>query len=466
VRGNRSEIILALDLAMVYFVTIQSMKRQTNPLLRLLFIASLLLPWLIFLLMPGHALISLFFFWIAIMLCLLSIWTIAAAQSRQEAVETGPRMLYEVEQPDVVRKVMDVRIATEERGVQMFRGPLRDSAGAAYEKLRQVLSDKTLPLVQKDDQLGARIILMPNPAGAAGPRAPIRPWLHWLLFGLTVITTTWAGAAHQGIDLAREPQRFTAGLSYAIGLLLILGVHELGHFYMARRHRMDVTPPYFIPVPFALGTFGAFIQMRSPAEDRRALFDVAVAGPLAGLVIAVPALLIGLRSSAIAPGFSGGMSHGFLHGATVGSSILFTLLTKLSLGSAAHYGAVVRFSPLAFAGWLGLLVTALNLLPIGQLDGGHMTWAMFGSRVGQTISSLAMWSLILLALFVWPGLMMWAIIVLLIAGRGAPPLNDLTPLDSGRQILGYVTLIILVLILAPMPHSLWHEVANEACPYL
>ena len=403
------------------------------------------------------------------MLCLFSIWSIAAAQSRREAVETGnlgPRMLYEVEQPDVVREVMDVRIAVEERGVQMFRGPLRESAGAAYEKLRRVLSDRSMPLVQKDEQLGAKIILMPKPAAAAGPRAPVRPWLHWLLFGLTVITTTWAGAAHQGIDLTREPGRFTAGLPYSIGLLLILGVHELGHFYMARKHRMDVTPPYFIPVPFALGTFGAFIQMRSPSEDRRALFDVAVAGPLAGLAIAVPALLIGLRSSVIAPGLSGGVSHGFLHGATVGSSILFTLLTKLSLGDAAHYGAVVRFSPLAFAGWLGLLITALNLLPIGQLDGGHITRAMFGSRVGQTISSMAMWSLILLALFVWPGLMMWAIIVFLIAGRGAPPLNDLTPLDSGRQILGYVTLIILVLILAPMPHSLWHEVVNEACPYL
>jgi membrane-associated protease RseP (regulator of RpoE activity) len=456
-------------LAIVYFVSVQIMKRQRNPLLQLLFIASLVLPWLIFLLMPGHTLISLVFFWIAIMLCLFSIWTIATAQSRQEALETGnlgPRMLYEVEQPDVVREVMDVRVAVEERGVQMFRGPLRESAGAAYEKLRRVLSDRTTPLVQKDEQLGAKIILMPKPAEAAGPRAPVRPWLHWLLFGLTVITTTWAGAAHQGIDLTREPGRFTAGLPFSIGLLLILGVHELGHFYMARKHRMDVTPPYFVPVPFGLGTFGAFIQMRSPSEDRRALFDVAVAGPLAGLVIAVPALLIGLRSSAIAPGFSGGVSHGFLHGATVGSSILFTLLTKLSLGDAAHYGAVVRFSPLAFAGWLGLLITALNLLPIGQLDGGHITRAMFGSRVGQTISSMAMWSLILLALFVWPGLMMWAIIVFLIAGRGAPPLNDLTPLDSGRQILGYVTLIILVLILAPMPHSLWHEVVNEACPYL
>ena len=113
------------------------------------------------------------------------------------------------------------------------------------------------------------------------------------------------------------------------------------------------------------------------------------------------------------------LSHGFLRGATVGSSILFTLLTKLSFGDAAQYGALVHLSPLAFAGWLGLFVTALNLLPVGQLDGGHITRAMFGSRVGQMISSVAMWSLLLLALFVWPGLMLWVLIIFLIAGRGS-----------------------------------------------
>jgi membrane-associated protease RseP (regulator of RpoE activity) len=177
---------------------------------------------------------------------------------------------------------------------------------------------------------------------------------------------------------------------------------------MARRHAMDVTPPYFIPVPFGLGTFCALIQMRSPPANRKALFDVAVAGPLAGLVIAVPALLLGLRFSSITASSDGTLSHGFLQGATVGSSILFTLLTKLSLGDAAQYGALVQLIPLAFAGWLGLFITALNLLPVGQLDGGHITRAMFGSRVGQTISSVAMWSLFLLAMFVWPGLMLWA----------------------------------------------------------
>src|SRR5260221_2075536 len=127
------------------------------------------------------------------------------------------------------------------------------------------------------------------------------------------------------------------------------------------------------------------------------------------------------------------LSHGFLRGATVGSSILFSLLTQLSFGDVAQYGALVHLSPLEFAGWLGLFVTALSLLPMGQLDGGHITGAMFGSRVGQMISSVAMWSLLLLALFVWPGLMLWVLIIFLIAGLGSPPLNDSTLLVTGRM---------------------------------
>jgi hypothetical protein len=120
------------------------------------------------------------------------------------------------------------------------------------------------------------------------------PALHLGLVALTLVTTTWAGALHQGINLLQEPARFTAGLPYALALMTILGAHEMGHYVMARRHGMRVTLPYFIPVPFALGTFGAFIQLRSPSPSRRALFDVGVAGPLAGLVFAIPALLVGL----------------------------------------------------------------------------------------------------------------------------------------------------------------------------
>src|SRR5580693_3899788 len=444
------------------------MQRPNNPLLGFLYILALLLPWLIFLFLPGGTIAGHALFWLAMFFSLILIWVVGVNKRRLAAAAApalGPRMLNEAEQPEAVRQVMDVKIAIEENGVQLFRGPLRDAASVSFEKLNRTLPQGFVPLVQQDEQLGAKIVLIPKAAEEGLARKPVRPWLHWLLFGLTIITTTWAGATHQGVDLAQEPGRFVVGLPYSVGLLLILGVHELGHFFMARRHGMDVTPPYFIPVPFGLGTFGAFIQMRSPPASRKALFDVAVAGPLAGLVIAVPALLLGLRFSTITAGTDGTMTHGFLHGATVGSSILFTVLTKVSLGDAAQYGALVQLSPLAFAGWLGLFITALNLLPVGQLDGGHITRAMFGSRVGQTISSVAMWSLFLLALFVWPGLMMWAIIVFLIAGRGAPPLNDLTPLDPGRQIVGYLTLFILVLILAPMPHSLWDSV-NDVCPYL
>jgi membrane-associated protease RseP (regulator of RpoE activity) len=241
-------------------------------------------------------------------------------------------------------------------------------------------------------------------------------------------------------------------------------VHELGHYYVARRNGIRVTPPYFIPVPFALGTFGAFIQMRSPTENRRALFDVAIAGPLAGLAVAIPAFLIGLRSSTVVPGNPSPESM-LMGGTSVGSSILFALLSKLSLGGALEYGHVLRLSPLAFAGWLGLFVTALNLLPIGQLDGGHIAHALFGRRVGGMIGTVAMWSLLLLAIFVWPGLTFWAIIVFFVAGTTVPPLNDLTPLPPGRRWLGYAIFIILGLILAPLPHSLWSS-AGIHCPYI
>ncbi|HXM28798.1 MAG TPA: site-2 protease family protein [Chthoniobacterales bacterium] len=442
------------------------MQRPRNPLLAFLFIVALLLPWLIFLFRPGGTITWHSLFWLALLMCLLLMWVVSAAQRRLAAgPDFGPRMLNEAEQPEVVRQVMDVRIAIKENGVQLYRGPLRDSASASFEKLSRALPKGFVPLIQEDEQLGAKIILIPKPAEEDFSRKPVRPWLHWLLFCLTVITTTWTGASYQGVDLAQEPGRFAVGLPYCIGILLILGVHELGHFFMARRHAMDVTPPYFIPVPFGLGTFGAFIQMRSPPVNRKALFDVAVAGPLAGLAMAVPALLLGLQFSSIAAGRDGTLTDTFQQGATVGSSILFTVLAKLSFGDAAQYGALVQLSPLAFAGWLGLFITALNLLPVGQLDGGHITRAMFGSQVGQTISSVAMWSLFLLALFVWPGLMMWVVIVFLIAGRGTPPLNDVTPLDAGRMVVGYIAMLILILILAPMPHSFW-DAASDDCPYL
>ena len=402
-------------------------------------------------------------FWMGLLLCFWLISMLSGNRDASEPVDTASLLTLE-EQPVAVKEVMDVRFAEEVNGVRIFRGRLLEPAAAVYAKLKRSLGVESAPMVQADVQFGAAIVLVPEPVEQAIAEAHDRLWVNWLLFALTLGTTTWAGAAHQGINLLSEPGRFAVGLPYALGLLLILGFHELGHYFMARHHGIRVTLPYFIPMPSALGTFGAFIRMRSPAENRRALFDVAVAGPMAGLVVAIPALLIGLRSSVIVTVAepATGMMQG---GTSVGSSMLLSLLAKISLGPTLLEGHVLQLSPLAFAGWLGLMVTALNLLPIGQLDGGHIAHAMFGRRASDTIGSVAMWTLLLLGLFVWHGLLTWAIIVYFIAGRGTSPLDDLTPLTPSRRWLGYAAFAILALILAPVPHSLWHAIGIH-CPYM
>ena len=446
--------------------------RPTQDWSRLLLVLLLLLPLAVLFLLPGGGVVYggmwLMWFWLVLLLCFWMIWMMvgvpAGAAAEAMPPPLPPRLLPPVEQPPAVAEVMDVRVATEEGGVLAFRGPLREPADLAFEKIKRDAGDRAVPFMREDEQLGATVVLMPKAVEEQVVERRVFPWVNWLLFLLTLVTTTWAGAAHEGVNLLREPQRFAVGLPYSLGLLAILGVHELGHYFAAKRHGINVTPPYFIPVPFALGTFGAFIQMKSPTENRRALFDVAVAGPLAGLVVAIPALLIGLRYSAIIPGDPSIQPH-MMGGTSVGSSVLFALLAKLSLGEALQYGHILRLHPLAFAGWLGLFVTALNLLPIGQLDGGHMARAMFGGRAGRTISTVAMWTLFLLALFVWPGLFMWALIVFFLAGRGTPPLNDVTPISPGRRWLGYATFLVLALIVAPLPHAFWNE-AGIHCPYM
>jgi len=356
-------------------------------------------------------------------------------------------------------------------GFVQFEGQLRGRSEESFGEIRKALAAENVsPLLLEGDGNEVRVVLMPAQAKPAESETP-KMWLHWLLFVLTIATTTWAGALHAGVNLLQQPERFTVGLPYSLGLLLILGAHELGHYFTARYHKIRVTPPYFIPVPFALGTFGAFIKIKSLTPNRRALFDVAVAGPLAGLVFAIPALFIGIGQSKLVLGnpspdtVQGGMQmmHG---GMQIGSSFMMAILAKLALGASAEQGHLLQLHPLAFAGWLGLLVTALNLLPIGQLDGGHMAHAMFGSRKGHAISVVALVSLFALALFVWPGLMMWAFIVFFIAGtRDTPAANDVTPVAGPRKLLGYFTFLLLALILLPVPHALYQAIGIH-CPYL
>lgn len=343
--------------------------------------------------------------------------------------------------------------------VFQFEGRLHGEAEETFGKIRAAFADEPVtPLLLEGEEQDVRVVLLP---GQPAIRPTDRPnWiLHWLLFLATVGTTTWAGALNAGVNLLQQPSRFEVGLPYSLGLLLILGAHELGHYFTAKAHGIQVTPPFFIPVPFALGTFGAFIKIKSFTPNRRALFDVAVAGPLAGLVFAIPALLIGLRFSEVIPGSSP-------MGVNIGSSVLLACLAKMSLGVSVLEGNHLLLHPLAFAGWLGLIITALNLLPIGQLDGGHISHALFGSRNARGVSMVALALLFLLALFVWPGLMFWAIIVLFIAGtRDAPAVNDVSPVGWARRALGYFAFLLLLLILVPVPHSLYETIGIH-CPYL
>jgi len=345
-----------------------------------------------------------------------------------------------------------------------FTGHLRGRADEVFRRLRETFSGQAVtPMLLEGERHDVRLVMLPGekPAGVEA-----RPnWaLHGLLFLATVATTTWAGALHAGVNLLREPGRFAVGLPYSLALLVILGAHELGHYFTARAHRIRVTPPFFIPVPFALGTFGAFIRIKSLSPDRRALFDVAVAGPLAGLIFAIPALLVGLRWSQVVPGdATAGLAYS---GVSLGSSVLLAFLAKVSLGASVAEGSHLLLHPLAFAGWLGLIVTALNLLPIGQLDGGHISHALFGSRHARTISIVALVCLFLLALFVWPGLMFWAFVVFFIAGtRDAPAENDLSPVGGPRLAVGWLTFLVLLLIIVPVPHSLYEAVTLHG-PYL
>jgi membrane-associated protease RseP (regulator of RpoE activity) len=418
--------------------------------------------------------------WIFFMLLFLTLGYILGARGKRETgssaifaedefaekLERARENLARFEQD--VTPVLAVTGHEAHGGAVVFEGKLRTDPRSALSQLtRAFAAENFTPILQESETDGrVKVALVPAVGPLAQTPTTERPrWGgHLLLFVLTLMTTTWAGALHAGVNLLEEPGRFAVGLPYSLGLILILAAHELGHYFAARHHGIRVTPPYFIPVPFALGTFGAFIKLKSLSPDRRAAFDVAVAGPLAGLVFAIPALLVGLHYSRIV---IGNPTPDMLHtGVQIGSSFLMATLAKIAFGAYAGQGQQLIMHPLAFAGWLGLIVTALNLLPIGQLDGGHMAHALFGARRGHAISVGGLITLFALALFVWPGLMMWAVIVWFIAGtRDAPPLNDVTPLDPGRRALGWFAFALLAAILIPVPHALYPSFGIHS-PYL
>jgi len=276
---------------------------------------------------------------------------------------------------------------------------------------------------------------------------PSRPRTNIILFLLTVLSTLVAGSgAFFAFDPLAEPRRLLEGVPFAFTLLAILGTHEFGHYFTARAYGASVSLPYFIPAPPPLlfGTLGAIIRMRSPARDRNSLFDIAAAGPLAGLVVALPALWIGLGWSKVAAVPSGGS-------VTFGDSLLMRFMTWLVFGPLPP-GHDVFVHPVALAGWVGLFVTALNLFPVGQLDGGRIAYALFGARHRQ-ISIATFLALLALGAVTGSGnWFVWAFLLFFVMGfRHQPPLDDLSPLSPGRYAVGFFCLLLLVLLIPPVP---------------
>jgi membrane-associated protease RseP (regulator of RpoE activity) len=285
--------------------------------------------------------------------------------------------------------------------------------------------------------------------------------VHVVLFLLTVFTTTFVGGLHYrafalgfsgtGRGLGRiiftGLPFYATGLWYSATILAILGCHEMGHYLACRWYRVDATLPFFLPAPLPLtGTLGAFIRIRSRIPSKKALFDIAVAGPIAGFLVAVPALFLGLAMSVTE------LVPPHLIGYELGEPLLFRGAAWLIFGT-LEKGISINMHPMAFAAWFGLLATALNLFPISQLDGGHISHAVFGRR--STYVTLAMilcaigLTYLSMSWLVWTVLML---VMLLAMGPHHPPtLDEDTPLDSGRVLLAVVALVMLIVCFTPAP---------------
>jgi membrane-associated protease RseP (regulator of RpoE activity) len=271
--------------------------------------------------------------------------------------------------------------------------------------------------------------------------------LHVILFVLTLLSTLVVGAVHAGVkaeELLSEPSKILEGVPFSFTLMLILLTHELSHFFASRYHRTQATLPYFIPAPTIFGTFGAFIKMTSPILSRRALVDIGASGPIAGFVVAIVACAFGLSNSEFVP--IPAEEEGVY---AFGSSILFAVLAKVFMGTPPD-GFVLDIHPVAFAGWIGLFVTFLNLFPIGQLDGGHVAFALLGRRHVLVSMGLVMMLAIAGALL-WEGWLIWAILMVVLGLRHPPVMNWEVPLDPRRKLVGIIALIIFALTFIPVP---------------
>lgn len=375
--------------------------------------------------------------------------------------------------------VQDVTLGTPQQPDAIrLRGHLNVPSHKAYPQIAARLREMEYTVELRHDSESDLDILLAVP-GVMPQKSDARPWVNIVLFVLTVLSTLFVGASWSnkvppGADEIWLLKHLWIGWPFALSLMTILTGHELGHYFAGRYYKVPVSLPYFLPMPVPpLGTMGAVIVMKGRSINRRQMLTVGAAGPLVGFVLAVPILIVGLSLSTVEP-----MSMPEPGGVVFmeGNSLLYIFL-KLALfgkilpGSglapvfpaaikevvAALFGTVslvggydVIIHPVALAGWAGLLVTAFNLLPVGQLDGGHVMYSLMGQR-----AKLFTWPvvilLVLMGLFLWSGWLLWAALIFLFARYHPEPLDDVTRLGLSQKIYAVLVLVIFLLVFTPVP---------------
>lgn len=378
-------------------------------------------------------------------------------------------------------RIDDFTLGDPARGlVARYRGHLigEDSA-TAYDQLADSLKPYDITPLFRLDHGQQVVFLVPK---KPDPK-PARASVNIVLFILTVLSVMLVGAqqtvtpSSPGIlgQVIAFIETMLTGWPYALSLMSILLAHEFGHYFMSRHHKTPATLPYFIPLPVPpLGTMGAAILMQGTPKNKRVLFDIGVAGPLAGMVVAIPVLFFGLSLSkldVIRP-FQGmieqeGNSLLYLFAkylmfgkllpaptSTHGLSFWAYWLRYFFTGQPAPIGGLdVFIHPIAFAGWAGLLVTALNLIPAGTLDGGHVVYSLFGDKAARAFPYIFL-ALILLGIF-WNGWWIWALLLLWLGRVHAEPYDQITPLDAPRRLVAALVIVIFLLTFSPVPFAVF-----------
>ena len=349
----------------------------------------------------------------------------------------------------------------------LCRGKLKTIPEKAYREIKEnverAFGDRFFLIFQESFKGKPFFALVPNPEAKAAEQGMVeadsRVGFAIAMFLITLLTTTVAGVSINGTpseELLSDPESLVRGLTYSLPLLLIIAVQKFSHYFVAKYYKIRTTLPYFIPFPFlldsfSLGTLGAIVQRRSPVPHRKALFDTAAIGSLTGLLIIVPALVWGLSLSEVVPLKE--TSAFDIQAQDPRLSLFLSLLAKLALGSAFKTEMAVSLHPLAIAGCVGLFITTINLMPIGQLDGGQIIHAVFGQKTAIAVGQVTRILTLLFAL-IHPYFWIWAIILWLIPLVDRPALNDVTELDNKRDFLGLLTLALLIVIILPVPEAI------------